>query len=40
MPNETAFDDLINEKVIELLVNSKITIIQAGDVEILLMLTD
>jgi hypothetical protein len=40
MPDNSAFNDLINEKLIELLVNSKITIVQAGDGEIVLMLTD
>ena len=40
MANETAFNDLINEGVIELPVNSNITIIQARDVEIFLMLTN
>jgi hypothetical protein len=40
MPDKTAFKDLINEKMIELPVNSKITIVWAGDVGILLLLTD
>jgi hypothetical protein len=40
VPDWAAFNDLINEKVIKLPVYSRITIVEAGDVEILLMLTD